>query len=449
MKRLSIVFLLSLLIVSSKIHAQVPVIDGNANETAYTSVFNTNSNNGFGSTNAVYSIRTYNDGVNLYLAVTGTLDANNGIAIFMDFSGYGGRAAGSNVGGSLSGGGSFNGPTAANNTNLTLNGMEADYLIWINRDGTNLYLDMIRYGSTNIITRPFIGQTSLSSTSSVTGPSSADTLFMGANTITFAYDNSNTTGATAQGLEMSIPLSALPGVNASQSVKFFAVLGNTGNPTFWSNEAVPGITSASNLGQNPGQLNTGDVFTSELTLPVELSSFNASFKNGTVELVWETASEINNQGFFIERSNDQVAFSNLGFIRGKGTTTEGQRYSFLDRSAAGKVYYRLKQVDFDGKFEYSPILEVSGVPSRFALAQNYPNPFNPSTQINYSLGARSLVTLKVFDILGRELQTLVNETKEIGSYSVRFNASILPSGVYFYRLQSGAFSETKRMMLVK
>jgi len=110
----------------------------------------------------------------------------------------------------------------------------------------------------------------------------------------------------------------------------------------------------------------------------------------------------------------------------------------------------LKQVDFDGTFEYSPVIEVeAGMPRTFELGQNYPNPFNPTTLISYQLPVASEVSLKVYDVLGREVMTLVNGKQDAGSYNLNFNASNLSSGVYFYRLQAGSFVQTKKMMLVK
>ncbi len=141
-----------------------------------------------------------------------------------------------------------------------------------------------------------------------------------------------------------------------------------------------------------------------------------------------------------------------------GTATEAQSYSFLDNSASGKVQYRLKQIDFDGQFEYSPVIEVdAGLPKTFELSQNYPNPFNPTTVIRYQLPVASNVSLKVYDVLGKEVMTLVNGRQEAGQYNAMLNASGLSSGIYFYRLQASAtngasgqnFVSTKKMLLVK
>ena len=188
-------------------------------------------------------------------------------------------------------------------------------------------------------------------------------------------------------------------------------------------------------------------------VPVELISFTAEAFAGKVNLNWATATELNNLGFEVERSSDSEGWKVIGFKEGKGTTTETQNYSFNDDLFGitdTKVYYRLKQIDFDGSFEYSDIIEVEvEIPGEFSLSQNYPNPFNPVTNIKYSISSRQFVTLKVYDVLGNEIATLVNEELSAGEYEVEFDAAGLSSGIYIYRLQAGTFIETKRMMLLK
>jgi hypothetical protein len=188
-----------------------------------------------------------------------------------------------------------------------------------------------------------------------------------------------------------------------------------------------------------------------LIVPVELVSFAATVQGNSINLAWATATEVNNLGFEIQRSNDNVDFFTIGFTKGNSTTTEAKTYSFNDRDLnPGKYLYRLKQIDFDGTFEYSSVIEVEIFsPDKFSLSQNYPNPFNPSTVISYQLPASGNVTLKVYDLLGREVATLVNEEKPAGSYEVSFDASQLSSGVYIYRLTAGNFSATNKMTLLK
>jgi len=189
-------------------------------------------------------------------------------------------------------------------------------------------------------------------------------------------------------------------------------------------------------------------------LPVELLAFTASVKNSEVQLFWSTASELNNKGFEIERSvNDNIGFVNVGYVDGKGSTTEINYYSFLDNpqlSGVNKIYYRLKQVDFDGTSSYSDVISVNfDVPAEFVLSQNYPNPFNPSTRISYFVSKESFVSIKIYDFLGREVKTLVGENQPIGSYDVVFDASNLPSATYFCIMIAGNFSDTKKMIVLK
>lgn len=187
-------------------------------------------------------------------------------------------------------------------------------------------------------------------------------------------------------------------------------------------------------------------------IPVELVSFNAIADVNNVILNWTTATEVNNQGFEVERSaSNENNWRTIGFSDGKGTTTEIQHYSFIDKNLDAASYsYRLKQVDFDGTFAYSPVVEVEvSVPLEYALEQNYPNPFNPSTMISYSIPEAGFVSLKLYDVLGNEIKSLVNAQQEAGQYEFAFDASGFASGVYYYRLQSGEFTSTKKLMLMK
>lgn len=191
-------------------------------------------------------------------------------------------------------------------------------------------------------------------------------------------------------------------------------------------------------------------------IPVELSSFstNVDHENDVI-LNWHTATETNNQAFHIERRKTQkeksTVWNNIGLIKGNGTTTEPQSYSFVDKNLeAGHYQYRLKQIDFDGTFEYSNIVEVEiGIPIKFSLEQNFPNPFNPTTKISWQSPIEGNQTLKIYDVLGNEVVTLVNEYRQAGKYNIDFNASQLASGVYFYKLQVGDFISSKKMTLIK
>jgi photosystem II stability/assembly factor-like uncharacterized protein len=191
--------------------------------------------------------------------------------------------------------------------------------------------------------------------------------------------------------------------------------------------------------------------------PVELTGFKAEVSVNDVSLIWTTSTETNNHGFEIQRKSAKTNWATIGFKEGTGTTTEPQSYSYTDENLSpGKYSYRLKQVDFDGTYKYSDVVDVEVAPSSFSLSQNYPNPFNPTTNIEYRIPNKEYVTLKVFDILGKEVATLVNEEKPAGSNNVRFDGSNLPagkaglaSGIYFYQIIAGEFTVTKKLIILK
>lgn len=193
-------------------------------------------------------------------------------------------------------------------------------------------------------------------------------------------------------------------------------------------------------------------FGDEAWVPVELTSFAGSVNNlGQVVLNWQTASELNNHMFEIERRTETSEFRTVGFVEGHGTTTQQNSYSYIDKTAEqGVNYYRLKQVDFNGTYSYSDIVEIDVVgPLTFDLAQNYPNPFNPSTNIKYSVPEAGNIRLSVYNLVGEEVAVLVDGFSQAGFYEVTFDASNLSTGVYLYKLQSANSVQTKKMMLLK
>jgi hypothetical protein len=190
-------------------------------------------------------------------------------------------------------------------------------------------------------------------------------------------------------------------------------------------------------------------------VPVELTSFTATANENEVVLNWSTATETNNQGFEVQKSFNGE-FETIAFVNGHGTTTQTQVYSYSDKNVnAGSYSYRLKQIDFNGTFEYSNAVEVEVIaPAEFNLAQNYPNPFNPSTMISFRLAVDSKVSMTVFNVLGQEVATLVNTNMVAGSHNVNFDASSLNSGVYIYRVEASGidgtnFVDVKKMILTK
>ncbi len=195
------------------------------------------------------------------------------------------------------------------------------------------------------------------------------------------------------------------------------------------------------------------------SLPVELSEFTARAAGNTVNLWWRTESEVNNFGFEVERrpiavSGQQSAINNwqkIGLVAGAGTSTAPTEYSFEDsKLAEGRYTYRLKQIDLDGSFEYSQIVEIEIIIlHEFSLSQNYPNPFNSYTNITFSIATESFVSLYVFDASGRAVSDLIARKLPAGNYSRQWNPADLPSGIYFYRLQVGASIQTKKILLLK
>ena len=185
--------------------------------------------------------------------------------------------------------------------------------------------------------------------------------------------------------------------------------------------------------------------------PVELSVFSSAVHEDNITLSWTTSSEINNYGFDIERKIINGQWARIGFVNGSGTTNEMKYYTFTDRGSTGKYRYRLRQIDYNGNYEYFDLAnEVQvGLPQKFELSQNYPNPFNPSTRINYSIPFSEFVSLKVYDINGREVSALVKGEQSGGYYEISFDASDLPGGVYFYSFTAGSFTNARRMVLIK
>lgn len=190
-------------------------------------------------------------------------------------------------------------------------------------------------------------------------------------------------------------------------------------------------------------------------LPVILSSFTSSVTINNVELNWVTQSEINDRGFSIERNNtttNDTNWKSIGFIKGNGTTNHPSKYIFNDNKLnAGTYKYRLKQTDYNNNITiYNlPGNVIIKVPAEFILSQSYPNPSNPKSKIDYQVPSNGLVTIKVYDLIGREVVTLVNEYKQAGYYSTEFDGSNLASGVYIYRLKTSSFSDSKKIVLLK
>lgn len=195
----------------------------------------------------------------------------------------------------------------------------------------------------------------------------------------------------------------------------------------------------------------------DFPMPVELSSFNSAVNGNNVNLTWQTVTETNNSGFVIERyvinNGTSSEWVNIGSVPGKGNSAVVSNYSFTDRSLnTGNYNYRLKQIDFNGNYEYYNLDNevVIGAPAEFVLSQNYPNPFNPETRINYQISKDGNLNLSVYDINGKLVSTIFDGFRNAGYYSVTFNAADLASGAYYYRIQfENSFDKVMKMIVVK
>jgi cytoskeletal protein CcmA (bactofilin family) len=236
--------------------------------------------------------------------------------------------------------------------------------------------------------------------------------------------------------------------------------GSTFEGTILANTSITVGTSATVTGRMlAGAVTaTGAVTIASDVLPVELVSFTATANRMNAILHWSTATEVDNEGFEIER-RQTGDWEKVGFVPGAGTSSWPQVYSYTDNNLSpGRYVYRIKQIDRGGSFKYFGYGEVEiAVPAKCVLEPNFPNPFNPSTTFSFSLPANSLVTLKVYDALGREVSAVLSEELPAGQYSRQWNAAALPSGVYFYRLvvnatslgQADSYTATKKLLLLR
>jgi Lamin Tail Domain/Secretion system C-terminal sorting domain len=212
----------------------------------------------------------------------------------------------------------------------------------------------------------------------------------------------------------------------------------------------------SDITSNPVNFSPGRRNSDNSPLPVELVSFSCNLQGNLVNLYWQTVTEINNNGFDIQRSmNNKIDWKSIGFVNGHDNSNSPKDYSFNDKNISrfGKYYYRLKQIDNDGKATYSKTISVEYNLKSNKLMQNYPNPFNPVTTIGYIISSPGKVNLSVFDILGEEVAVLVDEYEKPGSYEVEFstdeNGNNLHSGVYFYTIRENNFTKTRKMLILK
>jgi hypothetical protein len=235
------------------------------------------------------------------------------------------------------------------------------------------------------------------------------------------------------------------------------LLGRTSGSGTWT--VIPAVADSVNrsfYAANVTEFNEYSIGMTDETMPVKLESFTHSVSANNVRLNWVTSEEINNDGFDVERSNNNgQSFLKVSYIKGNGNSN-GNHYTYTDNNLKTGVYkYRLKQKDYNGNYEYfslSSSVDVSS-PQKFTLKQNYPNPSNPTSKIDYDIPVNAFVSIEVYDVSGRKVSQLVNEKQNAGYYSVSFNGSNLASGIYFYKIfvksEKEQFNGTKKLVLIK
>ena len=308
------------------------------------------------------------------------------------------------------------------------------------------------------------GSTSASATINLTGSIASHGVFVLAN----SSANATILGVANQ-TSGSLSFNGDDAVVLKKGIKIIDVIGQIGfDPgTEWGSGS---ISTADNTIRRKTEVGIGDsvgtdVFVPSLewdgfaidtfdglgsaVLPVELTSFTAKSTKAGVMLNWTTATEVNNYGFQVESRKDkgESEWEKVGFVEGHGNSNSPKEYSFFDNS--GATSYRLKQVDFNGNYEYSDVVTVSSVLTKTELYQNSPNPFNPSTKISFSLAETGRVNVSVYNVIGQKVAELVNQTMESGIHNVDFNASNFTSGLYIYRLETPNYSKTMKMLLIK
>ncbi len=406
------------------------------------------NNAGFGPAINIDGLYAHIDDEYLYIASDCYLNtgSSDGIVLFLGISKLDGTGAQSGTSlGNITNGGHLFGAIANGNFK---NDFETHYGFAINpgSGNTSVYIDAVKY-NTSGNTAQYIGASTQTGTLGE-GPET-DGIFAN-KSIKFAFYNDHD---IRRGWELKIPLNEIGNPTNYDEFRLFAAV--VSSSAYFSDVTVPGTITGGNLGFDPNfsSLQGGPFHMNSLPLPVELISFEVTSVNNIVNISWKTATELNNYGFVVERSIDGISYNNIGFIAGKGNSTEINKYTFIDNNVSlGTYYYRLKQVDYDGSFSYSNAIEVnvSINPTSFSLLQNYPNPFNPGTNLSFSVAETGVTELTIYNSLGQEITKLFDQIAEKGiQYQIYFNASKFSSGVYYYKLTQGANSVIKKMVLIK
>lgn len=454
----------------------VPTIDGDSSDSDYTVIASyTSGQDGFGFGNNIDKINYFADGTDMYIGIPCDLNSNNNVVLFFDFSGYDGNDSGNPIGesstvGIFQSGGFTN---DASDGGCTMD-FEVDYAFAFNEGNgtTNFFVDAVRYGTGGlndpIFTSGFLGNTSDQTGTSANIPSS-ETAGISANGIQIAYNNG---GGANQGIEIKFNYASMAGVDNSQTVNMFVMIASSGG--FSSNETIPGNPGISNPGDNAKfhSLAGGSYHTTgDNSLPVELSSFTARQQGNGAMLEWRTESEFNNAGFRIYRSNFE--FKKLELVadyrtnktlKGQGSTPFGNDYFFYDNQGLESntnYEYIVADVNFNGKetkHKDKPatiFIVFSPLPKKFTLLGNFPNPFNPETKIEFSVPEQERYSIEIFNVLGQSVKVLAdNEIANEGTNQISWNGtdehnSLVPSGVYFYKITFGNETKVSKMLLLK
>jgi hypothetical protein len=344
----------------------------------------------------------------------------------------------------------------------------------MNTGGTqnSVFVDVVKLVGTPAA--DYLGQADQSGTG-VFGPTddmdnSGNPTFFPFPSVLFAFNNSNSADT---GFEMAIPLERL-GLSASSfaggvpTMRAFAAI--VSNTAYFSDVTVPGNVQNGNVGFNPDfnanlrapncecpnpgtAIGVGPYNSDPVIVPVELTAFSAMADGRDVLLSWTTASETNNAGFELEmRAPGASEFRTVAFIEGAGTTASAQHYAHRVVGAEPGLHaFRLRQVDFDGSFEYSEMIEVTvELAEAFVLSPVYPNPFNPEASVSFVVRQSRPVEIALYDALGRKLQVLFAGTPEAGQVQrLRIDGASLVSGLYFVRMSGEGISATQKVTLLK
>lgn len=458
-----------------------PTIDGDSSDGDYTVIASyTSGQDGFGSGNNIDEINYFADNTHLYIGIPCDLNSNNNVVLLFDFSSYDGNNSGNPIGESGSSG-VFGGSGFTNTSGSGCRmDFEVDYAFAFNEggSGSNFFVDAARYGTGGsgdpIISSGFMNNgsgISCNQTGTASNIPNTTTADISTNGIQVAYNNG---GGADQGIEIRFEYASMPGIDNSQTVNMFVFI--TNSTGFSSNETIPGDPGGSNLGDDAdfsSNPNSGGPYhtTGDHSLPVELSYFTARQQNNIVRLDWRTESEHNNAGFRIYRRDVELKkfemiadFRTDKTLEGQGSTPFGKDYFFYDNEnlySNSTFEYLIADVDFNGKetkHKDKPatiFIVFSPIPKKFTLLGNFPNPFNPETTIEFSVPEQAKYSIEIFNVLGQKVKVLAeNEIAKEGTNQVSWNGtdennSLVPSGVYFYKVTSGNETQISKMLLLK